>query len=291
MIYFAGIQVIEKWNAVSSYEWNLNPEFVALSILVHIMTFVLFSKAWCVLMRGFGFNIPLKTAFKIGYIANLGRYVPGKVWPVVGMAYYLKKINVNLDVAVASWGIATILGIPPAFLAGFITVYLYPQMIVGIFGSDAGAGLSAMIMMMIAISIFLIFVPSKTIAIYNSIIRVLKRRPIKFDLSRKVALSVYAWYFISWICYGSAFIIFSRGMLSGAEIPLIAGIGSFILAYVIGYLAFFAPGGLGARELILTAVLTSFMGSGAVGLVIAARLWNLTNEIIAAGIALGIRME
>jgi len=75
------------------------------------------------------------------------------------------------------------------------------------------------------------------------------------------------------------------------DIPVIAGIGSFVLAYIIGYLTFFSPGGLGARELVLTTVLSPFLGSVAVGLAVAARVWNLISEFIATAIALLIKLE
>jgi uncharacterized membrane protein YbhN (UPF0104 family) len=67
--------------------------------------------------------------------------------------------------------------------------------------------------------------------------------------------------------------------------------GSFVVAYLIGYLAIFAPGGIGARELVLTGVLSPFIGPIAAGVAVAARLWNLLAEALAAIIALVIPMR
>ena len=63
---------------------------------------------------------------------------------------------------------------------------------------------------------------------------------------------------------------------------MIPSIGAFIIAYQLGYLAFFAPGGIGVRELVLTTILVPFLGPIAASVSIAARLWNMTTEIIAA---------
>ena len=107
----------------------------------------------------------------------------------------------------------------------------------------------------------------------------------------KVALQVYLGYFVGWICYGVSFYTFMNAIMIDPEIPVIAGIGSFVLAYIIGYLAFFSPGGLGARELVLITVTSPFLGPVASGVAVTARVWNLISEVVAAGIALLIKME
>ncbi len=75
------------------------------------------------------------------------------------------------------------------------------------------------------------------------------------------------------------------------KVPVVAGIGAFVAAYIIGWMALFAPGGIGAREWVLTTVLTPFLGPVAAGVAITARGWNLCSEILAAIIALLIKMK
>lgn len=242
-------------------------------------------------MQAFGFNVPLKYGFKVSYITNLGRYIPGKIWPVFGMIYLLKKININKEVAFASWGIATVFGLPPAFLAGFITIYFYPEMLSNTLSGNLGIGPFVAVAVTFLVSFVLVFAPDKTMALFNWLLKTLRRPPVQFKLKKKLALQVYLGYFIGWICYGISFYTFINAIMSKPDIPVIAGIGSFVMAYIIGYLAFFSPGGLGARELVLTTVLSPFLGSIASGLAVAARVWNLISEFIATVIALLIKLE
>jgi len=74
-------------------------------------------------------------------------------------------------------------------------------------------------------------------------------------------------------------------------LPIIPTVGSFILAYQLGYLAFFAPGGIGVRELVITVILTPYLGSITAGIAVAARIWNMVVEIIAATIAWFIKFS
>jgi hypothetical protein len=291
VIYFAGRQLVTNWSEVSGYHWTINPLLIILSVVFHLITFVVLSKMWCLLITAFGFDVPLKYGFKVAYIANLGRYIPGKIWQVFGMVYLLKKININKEVALASWGIATLFGLSPAFLAGFITICFYPEMLSHTLSGNLGIGPFVAVAVTFAASFVLVFAPDKAMALFNWILKTLRRPPVQFKLKKKVALQVYLGYFIGWICYGISFYTFMNAIMVKPDIPVIAGIGSFVMAYIIGYLTFFSPGGLGARELVLTTVLSPFLGPMAVGLAVAARVWNLISEFIATVIALLIKLE
>lgn len=291
IIYFAGRQLVNNWAEVSQYDWTVNPWLIFLSVVLHIVTFGILSKMWCLLINAFGYNVSHKYGFKISYISNLGRYIPGKVWPVFGMIYLLDKIKISKETAFASWGVATVFGLPPAFLAGFITFSLYPEMLKGTFGENIDATLIIIVAVIFLASLILIFVPDKSMIIFNRLLRLLRRPEVKFKLEKKVALKVYVGYFIGWTCYGLAFYTFIHSIIADPAIPIAAGIGAFVMAYVIGYLAFFSPGGLGARELVLITILTPFIGPISAGVAVAARVWNLVCEIVAALIALSIKME
>jgi len=291
VIYFVGRRVVQDWHEVVGYSWSLQPGILALSVTLHLATFLLFSKVWCILMKGFGHNIPLLYAFKIGYMANLGRYVPGKIWPVLGMAYLAQKINIPKEVSVASWGIALVFALASSFMAALGGFLLYPDLapveIKGVLGSGiyvAGIGITV-------ISIILVLAPNTFLRFYNLLLRMFRKPEIRFRLNTKTALQVYLGYFVCWICYGMSFWVFLHAVFLSPPIPLSSGIASFIIAYQIGYLAFFSPGGIGVREWVLTIMLTPYLGPAAVGISVAARVWNLATEIIAAVIAWRIRFS
>jgi uncharacterized membrane protein YbhN (UPF0104 family) len=281
---------VDNWQAVSTYDWIINPYMVSLSFVLHILAYIFFSKTWCILMESFGFSIKLRQGFKIAYLTNLGRYLPGKIWPVFGMIYLLNRIGIKKEVAIASWGIATILGLPPAFLLASITIYAYPEIISEVTGGPSPAP-AMLIVFFGLLSLVLIWFPQKAIAFYNYVIIKLKKTPLEFSISKAAAGKVYLGYFFTWCLYGLAFYSFAKGISDHVDIPITAATGSFVLAYILGYLAVFSPGGLGARELVLTGVLTPFFGPLAAGIALAARVWNMLNEIIAAAVAWFLRLE
>jgi uncharacterized membrane protein YbhN (UPF0104 family) len=56
-------------------------------------------------------------------------------------------------------------------------------------------------------------------------------------------------------------------------------------------LAIFTPGGLGARELVMIALLSPYMGASATGVAVVARVWSTIGDIIASVIALSLKID
>lgn len=289
VFYFVYIQFSKYWTESISYDWSIDFYLLFLSILLHLLTFILFSYVWSVLIKAFGFKVKLKHAFKIGYITNLGRYIPGKIWPVMGMSYLAKQLDISEENSIVSWIVALIFTLPSAFMASLVCFLSSPEVF-----SDSFIGFMDWTMYLTAliifiISIFLIIIPNKIFAVVNVILKRFNRPIIDLKINFKTAIFVYFGYFLCWLVYGFSFWLFLLSISNISDIPMIPSIGAFIIAYQMGYLAFFAPGGVGVRELVLTTVLIPYLGPIAAGVSIAARIWNMITEIIAAVIAYFIK--
>ena len=290
VVYFAGKQIVGNWDEVRAHEWHINWWLLSLSVGLHLFAFAFFSQVWCLLMRGFGYRVPLRHGFKIAYIANLGRYIPGRIWPIFGMVYVAKQMKISEPVAVASWGMALLFGMPPSFVVGFATVLLYPQMLASSLSTYVGLGMYIVAAATVLISLLLIFAPNKSLALANLCLKLIKRQPIEFNIAMRDAVGVYLGYMVGWMIYGLAFWVFLHAVTENPGVPLLVGIGAFIIAYQIGYLAIFTPGGLGARELVMISLLTPYLGPLAAGIAVAARIWNTASDIIASAIALRLKI-
>lgn len=290
VIYFAGKQLVSNWSEVVTYHWHINWWLLLVSVGLHLLTFAVYSRTWCLLMRGFGYTVPFRHGFKIAYIANLGRYIPGRIWPIFGMVYVAEKMNITKAAAVASWGMATLFGLPPSFIAGFAIVSVYPEMLTTDLAKYLGASMYFTAALSFAVSVVVVFLPKQTLALVNLFLKLIKRPAIEFNIAMRDAVGVYLGYLIGWLIYGLAFWVFLHAVIENPGVPLLVGIGSFIIAYQIGYLAIFTPGGLGARELVMISLLSPYLGPIAAGIAVAARIWNTISDIIASAIALRLRI-
>lgn len=282
IIYLLGRQLAHNWPQVVEYNWQIDFLLLPLSIVVQLLMFLLYSKIWCVILEGFGHTVSLPHGFKISYMTNMGRYLPGRIWQVLGMLYLCRKRNIPQSVAFASWGIMLLFSLIASFLAGLIAIFLYPEIISGTLAEFAGPSLYVFAAFALGISLFFILKPNQALGIYNWGLKKIGRTPIEVNISIKLAAYVYIGSLICWLGYGVAFWLFVNSITTGVDMPVIWGIAAYIVPYQIGYLAVFTPGGIGVRELAMTALLSPYFGGIAAGIAVAARIWNLTIELAAS---------
>lgn len=291
ILYFVGRQLAHNWPQVSSYDWQVHPALLLLSIVVQLAAFFLYSKVWCIIMEGFGYPVSLPHGFKISYMTNMGRYLPGRVWQVFGMLYLCKKISIPQSVAVASWGITLLFSMIASVIAGAIAVALNPEIISGDLAQYTGPSLYITASAILILSFYFVLQPNRTLGLYNWLLTKLNRKPIEARISVAMAAQIYIGSLLCWIGYGLAFWLFVQSITVSIQMPILWGIATYIVPYQLGYLAFFTPGGIGVRELTMTALLVPYFGPISAGIAIAARIWNLTIESAAAILGWLIPME
>jgi len=290
LLYFVVRQISRNWGEIVDYDWSVNPWLLALSVISHVVTFIMFSRVWCFIISGFGYDIKLKYGFKLAYISNLGRYLPGKFWTIFGIAYLAKKLGIKEEESVASYIMAQIFALPTGFLIGFVAVVFYPHILSDKIGTEIGTSIYVFFALTVLGSLLLIFAPSKTLALLNVLLKLIKRPAITFKVGRMTALKIFVGYTVSWIMYGFSFWLFVNSVLDHPAVPTAGTIGIYVFAYQIGFIAIFTPGGIGVREFALWVMLEPFIGKVAIGLAVAARLWNIIVELVATIVALAIKM-
>lgn len=220
-----------------------------------------------------GPKIPVKKAISIFMIANLGRYVPGKVWQIGGLATLAKGRGVPVStatgaavigqgvalVAAATWGLG-------AFLSGPESYQFW--------------GKTALVF--VSGSILLISVPGVFRFLAQHWFRATGTQPHK-NLGTLFGVRWLALYVLNWGMYGLSFWVLARGFgLTGGLLPMVSAFGA---SYVLGYVMVFAPAGIGPREAFLVLFLTPHIGAPASGvLAVVARLWTTIVEVIPAGV-------
>ncbi len=289
LIYFLFRQVSNHWEEIKQYHWTIDYQYLILSILVGLFTFSIMATVWKKIIGTFGFKLRIRDAFRIVYLSDLGRYIPGKIWQLFGILYLAKQKGIPPEQAGASFVLVQMFAIPASFLVFVICAQIESALLIdqiGFLGEKASYFLTGS---MIAICLVLIFWPSGILKIGNWLLRRLKRQEVKFRLDKKVAMTIFLGYCIGWTCYGTAFWLFVRAVTADSNISPVVCIGLFNAAYQIGYLTLVAPGGFGPRELVMGTMLTPFVGPIGPAIAIAARLWAIIIETLAALIALIIR--
>lgn len=287
LLYFIGDRIAGNWNEIKTYDWHVNYPLLALSLVVMLMALFLMSVVLAAIFGTFSKSVSLAKAFKIAYLSQLGRYIPGKIWQVFGMIYLAGKEGISKTEAITSFALAQVFATPPAILIVCLYLIFAGNLSLEAFDITViGYALGAVVL----ISIIVLLKPSWLRGLINYLLARFGKDTISFQIRKKSGGKILFTYFIGWNLYGLAFYLF---LISVSDFPAghyFEAVGIFCTAYLIGYWSILTPGGIGVREAVLVLLLAPYFSPGVAAAVVAfARLWSIVGELIASGIALRVK--
>jgi glycosyltransferase 2 family protein len=203
-------------------------------------------------------------------LSTFGKYIPGKIWMVVGKAAYLAKKNGY------SLGRLSIISLSEQF----ITLWL--GLTCGTIGLFLLGGVHLWGWLIFCLWLGL------TAAIFNQplrgpaerLMRKVWRKEINLpSLTVKSTVFLMPWFVVPWVLWSIGFYLLVVS-LTANTIPWSVGLG-FPLSATLGIMALIAPGGLGVREGIMVVYLTlaNIPVVEATTIAIASRSWFLMGEL------------
>jgi len=240
------------------------------SLLLLFTSLILHALCWREILRKSGYDVRTSDCVAGTGMSVFGKYIPGKIWPVVGRAAYiagnspyrvgeLSAMSLNAEF-VLHWmglifGAIGLLVIGGFGTWGILTLCLWAGLTVVIFNS---------------------FFHSTAERVVK---RVLKKDVRIPSLTVRSVVSVMPWFLLHWVVLLIAYDVFVWS-LTGGGVPWAAGFG-YALAKTLGVMAVIVPGGIGVREGVLVGYLNmaGYTLQEATTISIASRLWALAGEI------------
>ena len=228
-------------------------------------------------------QISFRTAFTLFHRANITRYLPGRIWGIVRLLSLSKQFGLSKTTVGSS--LTLHVGIETA-LGGLIGVSLIvsPKMRDTAFGMIDKISGHTILLSLACLSIFIgtLFLIPKVSTHAREFLKTLT----PLGQHSRLWINVIAGHVLLWICQGLAFFLFvkSLALVAWTDAGILAA--CFALAWIIGFLSFLTPGGLGIREGLLGLLLANYMPTPQATLVaLLCRVWMLSAEIVLAGVA------
>jgi uncharacterized membrane protein YbhN (UPF0104 family) len=276
--YFLFRSLHVSWGEIANVDraaWRPRPLNLAVSVLVLLAVFLYLGGLWALMVRKLGGpSLRFGEAIAIFYVANLGRYVPGKVWQLLGLMYLAGKRGVSLPVASSAAVLGQIYALGAAAIVGALGLGLGAT-------SRLPRELVPWALALIVLVALVVTVPPVLRSILRLAFRVIPgdHEPPKLDAwfgVRWLGL-----YLVAWAGYGVAFGALWSSFPVLPPVSWAAALGAFSAAYFVGYAAIFAPAGVGVREGAMALILAPWTGAaGAAVLAVIARLWMTLVEFL-----------
>lgn len=271
--------LIRHWDEIRRAEADLivRPLPILASVLLVWAMYGLLILNWRqVVLRwsGTGTRLPRREAARIWMLSSLGRYIPGKIWTITGMAVLAR------DSGVAAWaatGSAILLQV--ISLGTGAAVVATTALVAGAVGK-VPFGWTGIILLLSASVAAIAAVSTPAIPRWIGR-RVTPGADVPSPGLAVVTRALVA-NSIAWIGYGLALWLLAQGTLAGTPLTPGQAIGAWAASYLAGFLSP-APGGIGFREGVLFAMLREPIGAGpALALTGASRLTLTLTELGAA---------
>ncbi|HEX6599849.1 MAG TPA: hypothetical protein VF034_11045 [Gemmatimonadaceae bacterium] len=227
-----------------SPKWGM----VLLSGAVFLSGHAVLVQTWRSMLACWDSRLPFWSAARIWSVSNLARYLPGKIWNIGAMGAMSRNMGVSPVAASGSAILSTLVNL----LAGFVVSVIAGRSLLD--QSSNGQGSVAILIVAIA-SLMLLVAPWAMPRIAPVIAR-LAGRPVEATLPGRAVVYALVGNIVAWLLYGAAFQLFVFGLLGTVSGGYAEYLAAYTISYISGYLALFAPAGIGVREGFMVKVLT-----------------------------------
>jgi uncharacterized membrane protein YbhN (UPF0104 family) len=261
-----GWAVARDWDSFVDSMHKVGWAGVLLSILFGMLAVGCTCLQWRAVLQGLDVDFGRLESAQVFFPSQLGKYLPGSVWPVVMQMEAGRTRGANRKTMLAANLVTILTGlVSGVLLAGILLPFSYPQALHRFWWALA------------ALPVGLVLA---------------HREPLGVQMTGSATLWASGWAALSWVFFGLHLTVLaaSIGHFSAGLVALC--IGGMGLAVSAGVLFLVAPAGAGFREVVLGYVLVAVVTSGqAVAVVIASRVLLIAVDLILAALAvLSVRL-
>ncbi|MCC7355138.1 MAG: flippase-like domain-containing protein [Anaerolineae bacterium] len=279
---FLVILVHSQWQELRRYPWQLSPGWLALSYVPWGLSMALEIGMWRAILVRIARVASATTsprplswarAAQIWFLSNIIRYIPGNIWQPLGMAQMCAEEGIPAEVTLTSVVVHQALSGLAVTLLG-----------VGYFAwAGQGEALRTLAPLLLVLPLVTLALRARWLeTALNLVLRRLGRPPLRIGLRSRTLVALTLGYVASWSLVGVGFAMLVRALTPVGPEALPHLVVSFALAWLVGYLSFLTPSGLGVREGAIVWLLGGILSLPVAALVsLSARLWFIVGEVAA----------
>jgi len=208
---------------------------------------------WKTLLRDLGSDLHLAPASGVYFVGQLGKYLPGSLWSVLVQA----DIASHLKVPRRRTAVTGLLALGLALLTGLLVGLPAASFLL----TSTESGFDWWLLLGIPILVVLC-VPKLLNAVIAKMLRTIKREPLEHELSAGAVLRAVVIFVLVWVAFGVHTLLLARAVAGDASPHpdlTTAAMTGYALSVSLGMLTIVLPAGLGAREGLLTLILSTAM--------------------------------
>lgn len=281
IFFFLGRYLFKTWHFISWTEVHFRFKYLGLSFVALLVSFCLSVYAWKTILRSLGTEIKMKTAIWTFAGTTLSKYIPGNIWIVGSRIYLCNEKGIAKSIA----GIAVLLEMLVTVVAGlWVFIGILPLLVIWKVPSQFW-----LLSCLLPITVVIIF-PNFFFKLLPGLL--MRRLPAATDLKISSVYLIIATllYVVVFFAQGTGLWLLINSVYAFPRETFVPTIGLQSGSWVLGFLTFITPSGLGVREGLLSYFLKFYMPLP-LSIIVSflARLWGTFFEIVATLFAFILR--
>ena len=238
-----------QWGTVRALLGQLSARSLGAAMAAVLVGILATFLCWREVLAELGGRLPVKAGARVFFLGQLGKYLPGSVWPVMAQMELGRDHDIPERASGAAVGTFLLVVVGTGLAVAAVTAPLL--------GADAVHTywwLLAALPLVLAAT-----VPPVLNRLLALLLRLARRPPLPASLATAGLLRAAGWALLSWVAYGAHIWVLAAQL--GASGPLLAAraTGAFAGAWCAGFLLVVAPAGAGVREAALVLLLSGVL--------------------------------
>ncbi|MGH9276296.1 MAG: lysylphosphatidylglycerol synthase domain-containing protein [Acidimicrobiales bacterium] len=250
--------------------------WLALAAVLAVVGMTAIAVPWRRAIQLLGDDMPTGQVIRRYYVGEIGKYVPGGVWPVLGRGELAVRWGIRRTTAYTS----VLLSLMALYLAAmFVVVAGLPALL-----SGNGTGPIAVLLLL---PLGLVALHPRALGAAIALVERLTKRDVHLEIpSWGSSVALVARYVPAWLAIGGATWAVARSLDPSAGVIEIGTAAT--LSWLIGFLLVPVPGGVGVREAAFVAAAGSLDPGIAAAVAVAARIIFVAVDALGAAIGSGL---
>jgi glycosyltransferase 2 family protein len=272
-------RIVRDWDDFADASTSANPAWVAVALMFGLAAMSTIGWNWLALLRPDRTAAVLRQGASWFFIGQLGKYVPGGIWPIVGQAELATRAGSPRSTAYSATAVSML-----ATLLGAVTFAVG----VGLLSPFDHRWISLAVGGALVIAFRLLGAePLRRRA--HDVVEKFTRRRLELPEPRALAVQV-ARHLPVWLFFSTMNVCVYRALGGAWELRLVVELAfATCVSWIAGFLVVGVPGGIGVREAVFVSLMSGPVGAGlALSIAVVSRVVSIAADLLGAGGALAL---
>lgn len=234
---------------------------------------------WRSLLADLGSPLGLRQATTIMFVGQLGKYVPGMVWAFAAQVELAREHKIPRRRSASATAVSVAVTLATGLVVAAVMLPL----------ASRSAAQHYWWVLACAPLILACLYPPLLGGALDRLLRLARQPPLERRISPRGLARCVAWVTLGWACFGLHLWILVADVTNRGADVLLLSMGTYALAWSVGFVLIIFPSGVGPRELALIAGLAPVMPRGsALVIAIVSRLVMTLGDLVWAGFGLAL---